>query len=102
MRSIKICLLMMLFLSATSVKGQHNLDIVLKKGKQAPFDGVLVSEDDYRELSSCEEYSSNLRGEYLELKYECNKLSEYEGDSLSKFVWFIVGIGIGFLGARRF
>lgn len=96
---------MILLLNAIELRAIENpetLDIVLQKGKPAPYQGVLLPEYDYKELVKCEESQHNMMGEYMELRYECGKLAEVKSDGLSKFTWFIIGAAIGILAGSKF
>lgn len=87
-------LLIVLLMSVTNVMAY---DLELKKHERAPYDGVLLTEPDYRELVIKERENVDLLKDYMELKHK----SEMKDDSwLDYLAPFITGVIVGALIER--
>lgn len=71
----------------------QTMDLILKKGDRAPFNGVFITEYDYRELSKCEESYSSLLTSNMELQYECSKKPS-ESSIWEKAFYVLLGAGV--------
>jgi len=88
-------ILMILLTATTSAEVINDEDVVMKKGTPAPFYGVLVPEENYRDYS--EQWDQNLmlyqKIQTLKTVSECESIKKNE-----RMNWFTTGVILGVLG----
>jgi hypothetical protein len=93
MRRLSICLLVM-SLSITTTRMATALDLEMQKGQMAPYYGVLLEEDVYKQMVIDQGNLQNLQHSYdlLEAKYKEKSYGDsFKEDFMQVFSGFLIG-----------